>query len=83
LARARTIDLCNNPQTKEPKLARARRQVPEWTVYDDEIAALAKRVASEQVEFVQTGEEERKVDDEKDVDVDVDVDVDETRKDEL
>lgn len=43
LADARTIDLCNNPQTKEPKLDRARRQVPEWTVYDDEIAALAKR----------------------------------------
>lgn len=40
---AKTIDLCNNPQTKEPKLDRARRQVPEWTAYDDEIAALAKR----------------------------------------
>lgn len=40
---ARTIDLCNNPQTKEPKLDRARRQVPEWTVYDDEIAALHKK----------------------------------------
>ncbi|KAF7562136.1 hypothetical protein G7046_g2010 [Stylonectria norvegica] len=43
LASARTIDLCNNPQTKEPKLDRARRQVPEWTVYDDEIAALDRR----------------------------------------
>ncbi|WPH00603.1 glycosyltransferase family 24 protein [Acrodontium crateriforme] len=43
LKEAKTIDLCNNPQTKEPKLDRARRQVPEWTVYDDEIAALAKR----------------------------------------
>lgn len=57
LASARTIDLCNNPMTKEPKLERARRQVPEWTVYDDEIAALAKRVAAEQVGFVQTGED--------------------------
>ena len=28
---AKTIDLCNNPMTKEPKLERARRQVPEWT----------------------------------------------------
>ena len=35
---AKTIDLCNNPETKEPKLQRARRQVPEWTKYDDEIA---------------------------------------------
>lgn len=41
---AKTIDLCNNPQTKEPKLDRARRQVPEWTEYDEEIAAIARRV---------------------------------------
>jgi UDP-glucose:glycoprotein glucosyltransferase len=40
---AKTIDLCNNPLTKEPKLDRARRQVPEWTVYDDEIAALDRK----------------------------------------
>jgi UDP-glucose:glycoprotein glucosyltransferase len=40
---AKTIDLCNNPQTKEPKLDRARRQVPEWTAYDNEIAVVAKR----------------------------------------
>lgn len=45
-AKARTIDLCNNPQTKEPKLDRARRQVPEWTLYDDEIAALAQKVST-------------------------------------
>lgn len=43
LKEARTIDLCNNPQTKEPKLDRARRQVPEWTMYDNEIAAVAKK----------------------------------------
>jgi UDP-glucose:glycoprotein glucosyltransferase len=48
LATARTIDLCNNPQTKEPKLDRARRQVPEWTAYDGEIAALAGRVREQQ-----------------------------------
>ncbi|KAG6040771.1 hypothetical protein E4U41_007146 [Claviceps citrina] len=40
LEKARTIDLCNNPLTKEPKLDRARRQVPEWTSYDEEIALL-------------------------------------------
>jgi UDP-glucose:glycoprotein glucosyltransferase len=45
LATAKTIDLCNNPQTKEPKLDRARRQIPEWTVYDEEVAALAARVS--------------------------------------
>lgn len=43
LGAAKTIDLCNNPQTKEPKLDRARRQVPEWTVYDDEIAAVDRK----------------------------------------
>ena len=43
LVDAKTIDLCNNPLTKEPKLDRARRQVPEWTVYDDEIAAVDRR----------------------------------------
>ncbi|KAJ4366515.1 killer toxin resistant protein [Ascochyta clinopodiicola] len=75
LATAKTIDLCNNPQTKEPKLDRARRQVPEWTVYDDEIAALARRIrgeeerlavvdvqAEEQVREKQEKDEERKRD---------------------
>lgn len=46
MATAKTIDLCNNPMTKEPKLDRARRQVPEWTQYDSEIASLAERVGS-------------------------------------
>ncbi|KAJ5933375.1 hypothetical protein N7454_005704 [Penicillium verhagenii] len=58
LASAKTIDLCNNPLTKEPKLERARRQVPEWTVYDDEIAALAKRLSAEkEVEFMEQNDD--------------------------
>lgn len=48
LSTARTIDLCNNPQTKEPKLDRARRQVPEWTVYDEEIAGVLRGVGEQQ-----------------------------------
>ncbi|RKF81055.1 UDP-glucose:glycoprotein glucosyltransferase [Golovinomyces cichoracearum] len=40
---AKTIDLCNNPLTKEPKLDRAKRQVPEWIVYDTEISELDKK----------------------------------------
>ena len=48
LASARTIDLCNNPLTKEPKLDRARRQVPEWTEYDDAIEAVRRRHLGEQ-----------------------------------
>ncbi|CAE6447406.1 unnamed protein product, partial [Rhizoctonia solani] len=42
--RAKTIDLCQNPLTKEPKLARAR-QIPEWTLYDNEIAEFARSLA--------------------------------------
>lgn len=45
---AKTIDLCNNPETKEPKLDRARRQVSEWTVYDDEIDAFRKIVEKDE-----------------------------------
>ncbi|XP_028968483.1 UDP-glucose:glycoprotein glucosyltransferase 1 [Galendromus occidentalis] len=37
---AKTIDLCNNPKTKEPKLVAAARIVPEWTSYDEELKSL-------------------------------------------
>ncbi|KAG1862437.1 UDP-glucose:glycoprotein glucosyltransferase-domain-containing protein [Suillus tomentosus] len=45
LHRAKTIDLCQNPLTKEPKLSRARR-IPEWEEYDNEIAQFAGRLAA-------------------------------------
>ena len=61
LAEARTIDLCNNPLTKEPKLDRARRQVPEWTVYDDEIAAVDRRRRQKGAASVGGGEGAQKV----------------------
>ncbi|XP_013388495.1 UDP-glucose:glycoprotein glucosyltransferase 1 [Lingula anatina] len=35
-SRAKTIDLCNNPQTKEHKLNEAKRIVAEWEEYDNE-----------------------------------------------
>ena len=38
-AKAKNIDLCNNPLTKESKLDAARRIVKEWTDYDAEIHA--------------------------------------------
>ncbi|XP_062982125.1 UDP-glucose:glycoprotein glucosyltransferase 2 [Elgaria multicarinata webbii] len=41
--KAKTIDLCNNPKTKEPKLEAALRIVPEWTEYDTEIQKLINR----------------------------------------
>ena len=43
-AAARTIDLCNNPKTKEPKLQAARRIVAEWQALDDEVDAFTKTV---------------------------------------
>ncbi|KAG7094908.1 hypothetical protein E1B28_005714 [Marasmius oreades] len=46
LHRAKTIDLCQNPLTKEPKLSRAR-QIPEWEEYDSEIARFARKLAEE------------------------------------
>jgi len=46
-AKARTIDLCNNPQTKEPKLTAARRILPEWEGYDNEIKNFMDRFQSQ------------------------------------
>ncbi|KAJ8309822.1 hypothetical protein KUTeg_011687 [Tegillarca granosa] len=43
-ATAKTIDLCNNPQTKEPKLKAALRIAPEWKEYDYEIKVLWDKV---------------------------------------
>lgn len=42
---AKTIDLCNNPQTKEPKLRRATRIVEEWPQLDAEIMELQEKIA--------------------------------------
>lgn len=44
IKKAKTIDLCNNPLTKEPKLDRAKRQIPEWVKYDDEVSALVEKM---------------------------------------
>ncbi|KAI8362188.1 UDP-glucose:glycoprotein glucosyltransferase-domain-containing protein [Mortierella sp. GBAus27b] len=44
LTKAKTIDLCNNPLTKEPKLDRARRQIKEWETLDNEATEFAKQV---------------------------------------
>ncbi|BFI40446.1 UDP-glucose:glycoprotein glucosyltransferase [Marchantia polymorpha subsp. ruderalis] len=43
-AQAKTIDLCNNPQTKEPKLEGARRIVAEWPALDEEARQLTARI---------------------------------------
>ncbi|OMH84884.1 UDP-glucose:glycoprotein glucosyltransferase [Zancudomyces culisetae] len=40
---AKTIDLCNNPMTKEKKLDVARRLLPEWTQYDNYIHSVLNK----------------------------------------
>lgn len=47
--RAKTIDLCNNPLTKEHKLAAAARIVPEWTGLDEEIKLLLSGATADSV----------------------------------
>jgi UDP-glucose:glycoprotein glucosyltransferase len=46
-AYAKTIDLCNNPMTKEPKLEGARRIVPEWVGLDEEARQFTARIESQ------------------------------------
>ena len=41
---AKTIDLCNNPLTKEPKLQGARRIVSEWPGLDEEARSFTAQV---------------------------------------
>ncbi|KAL4220094.1 UDP-glucose:glycoprotein glucosyltransferase 1 [Mactra antiquata] len=41
---AKTIDMCNNPMTKEPKLKAAMRIAPEWKLYDYEIKVFWDRI---------------------------------------
>ena len=43
-AAAKTIDLCNNPMTKEPKLKGAARIVKEWPSLDAEVRAFTDAV---------------------------------------
>ncbi|XP_058110357.1 UDP-glucose:glycoprotein glucosyltransferase isoform X2 [Magnolia sinica] len=49
-SKAKTIDLCNNPMTKEPKLQGAKRIVSEWPDLDSEARRFTARVLGEEVE---------------------------------
>lgn len=48
--RAKTIDLCNNPMTKEPKLQGARRIVAEWPDLDLEARHFTAKILGEDIE---------------------------------
>ncbi|PBJ72640.1 UDP-glucose:glycoprotein glucosyltransferase [Trypanosoma cruzi cruzi] len=47
-ARAKTIDLCNNPLTKMPKLDNARLIIPGWEETDTELEALSEKLLQQQ-----------------------------------
>ncbi|XP_045667046.1 UDP-glucose:glycoprotein glucosyltransferase 2 isoform X3 [Ursus americanus] len=55
--RAKTIDLCNNPKTKEPKLKAAARIVPEWVEYDTEIRQLLDHLENKKKNAILTHDE--------------------------
>ncbi|XVE93241.1 hypothetical protein REPUB_Repub01dG0173400 [Reevesia pubescens] len=47
---AKTIDLCNNPMTKEPKLQGARRIVSEWMTLDFEARKFTAKILGEELD---------------------------------
>ncbi|OMO74262.1 Glycosyl transferase, family 8 [Corchorus capsularis] len=49
-SRAKTIDLCNNPMTKEPKLQGARRIVSEWTSLDYEARKFTAKILGDELD---------------------------------
>ncbi|KAK7246869.1 hypothetical protein RIF29_41739 [Crotalaria pallida] len=53
-SRAKTIDLCNNPMTKEPKLQGARRIVSEWPDLDLEARRFTARILGDDQELIQS-----------------------------
>ncbi|KAH1065754.1 hypothetical protein J1N35_030741 [Gossypium stocksii] len=48
--KAKTIDLCNNPTTKEPKLQGARRIVHEWTDLDFEARKFTAKILGDEMD---------------------------------
>lgn len=59
---AKSIDLCNNPLTKENKLDQARRLIPEWTTYDDKVDVVRQTVEKLQTIDVQNVEDDNYID---------------------
>lgn len=55
--RAKTIDLCQNPLTKEPKIAMATRIISEWQSYHDAVQTLQEEVWAEKQELSSKKEE--------------------------
>ncbi|CAG5096209.1 Similar to Uggt: UDP-glucose:glycoprotein glucosyltransferase (Drosophila melanogaster) [Cotesia congregata] len=60
---AKTIDLCNNPMTKEAKLQAAMRILPEWIGYDEEIKNLQQKVENESKQLEKEERDEHDLED--------------------
>jgi UDP-glucose:glycoprotein glucosyltransferase len=58
---AKTIDLCNNPLTKLPKLEAAVKFVPEWTNYDKDIKSFENSLREEESHDVNDLKEDTEV----------------------
>jgi len=52
-SKAKTIDLCNNPMTKEPKLQGAKRIISEWVDLDEETRRVTAGIFGEEMETLQ------------------------------
>ncbi|PON86639.1 UDP-glucose:Glycoprotein Glucosyltransferase [Trema orientale] len=52
-SKAKTIDLCNNPMTKEPKLQGARRIISEWTNLDLEARQFTAKILGDKLDDLQ------------------------------
>ncbi|OIW17921.1 hypothetical protein TanjilG_17757 [Lupinus angustifolius] len=61
-SKAKTIDLCNNPMTKEPKLQGARRIVSEWPDLDSEARRFTARILGDDQEPVQSPDQSKESD---------------------
>uniref|UniRef100_A0A8C4VRH5 UDP-glucose ceramide glucosyltransferase-like 1 n=1 Tax=Gopherus evgoodei TaxID=1825980 RepID=A0A8C4VRH5_9SAUR len=59
--KAKIIDLCNNPKTKEPKLKAALRIVPEWVQYDSEIRKLIKQIEKGKKNLTQSSRKGKRI----------------------
>ncbi|KAI5958313.1 KRE5 [Candida theae] len=74
LDKAKMVDLCNNPLTKENKINTAKRLIPEWVEYEKEVSRLIHQVKETnrdvEVEVEEEGEEEISLDEREEGDKD-------------
>ena len=60
LPQAKAIDLCNNPLSKDGKLQRGMKTIPEWAIYDREIRTfLASEARQEKLNLLEASKNQR------------------------